>query len=203
MGNEQQVGSAREWYSGDEAMVGDIRVTLVDRTEVDSVISIAPTATVAVWMVRRSEGQTSMVVEEDLRPIPASDERTWSDQPEALHGARSLLKAQLGCGAMVQVMRDPETKVYYVTTGNLFGSETVRTGDEETTWRLLRAVAELEEGETLSGRDLAGVERVANASEPREGKRCYHCGVGGAVALKAMGSAWECEDENECRDRRA
>jgi hypothetical protein len=65
----QQTGSAREWYSGDEAMVGEIRVTLVDRTEVDSVISIAPTATVAVWMVRRSEGQTSMVVEEDLRPV--------------------------------------------------------------------------------------------------------------------------------------
>lgn len=67
----------------------------------------------------------------------------WTDQPSALEGAEEIATIALASGRTAQVLRRPHKAwvEWYVTFGNLFGSQTVRVRDLESATRLMGAVS--------------------------------------------------------------
>ena len=63
------------------------------------------------------------------------DNRTWTDQPDEVVGLPVLMNFN-AYGAAFEVRRDKLGR-YYVSAGNLFGSETVHADDVDGMFKLL------------------------------------------------------------------
>lgn len=66
-------------------------------------------------------------------------EKTWTDQPDEVERAEVLLTFHAN-GRTIEVRRQDEVPdpAYYVSTGGLFGSQTVKCPFEDTLWAVLR-----------------------------------------------------------------
>jgi hypothetical protein len=62
--------------------------------------------------------------------------KTWEDQPDEVVSHRILLSSCVGGGRLVEV-RHNRGGPYYITAGNLFGSQTVRCFEEELAWQVV------------------------------------------------------------------
>jgi len=77
--------------------------------------------------------------------------RKWSDQPVVVEEGEILCEFSIGT-TTIEVRRIDYEVGYYVTVGNFFGSQTVKTPDANTTFRLIgdisagRAVGEVPTG---------------------------------------------------------
>ena len=80
----------------------------------------------------------------------------WSDQPAILENAESIAVIGLRDAQQAQIMRvqDAAWIEFYVTIGNLFGSQTVRVRDLESAIKLIGEVSYLDENETLTKKRL-------------------------------------------------
>lgn len=63
-------------------------------------------------------------------------EKTWEDQPDEVVNHRVLFSGHVGGGRQVEVRRN-RGGPYYITAGNLFGSQTVRCFEEELAWQVV------------------------------------------------------------------
>lgn len=66
-------------------------------------------------------------------------EPQWKDQPEILQQAECVFPyIYLGDGRTIQIFRD--SRWYYFTVGNLFGSQTIRAHNLKTIGLIIRAI---------------------------------------------------------------
>lgn len=63
--------------------------------------------------------------------------RQWTDQPEILETAEVLCTFTIGSGVIAEVRRS--TSLWYLTTGNLFGSQTIQSQSPEGVFRAIDA----------------------------------------------------------------
>lgn len=79
-----------------------------------------------------------------------SDEaiRGWTDQPEFLEQGKSHFHGMFD-GRGVQIIED-DVGVFYVTIGNLFGSQTIQCGSCRDAFRAIQLVYNAREGETIA-----------------------------------------------------
>jgi hypothetical protein len=63
--------------------------------------------------------------------------RRWKDQPKCLDGAEVLFTSSLH-GLIVEIRR--VNSIYYVSTGNLFGSQTVKVLEADLVFYLLQTI---------------------------------------------------------------
>jgi hypothetical protein len=70
-------------------------------------------------------------------------EATWTDQPETVAQSRKLASFMVGGrdqSVIIEVRRDWHGAGYYVTAGNLFGSQTVQCQSVEATFRAIEFI---------------------------------------------------------------
>jgi hypothetical protein len=70
-------------------------------------------------------------------------EKTWTDQPDVVEAATKVAGFMVGgrdAAVVIEVRRDYHGAGYYVTAGNLFGSQTVRCRDAETALRAIEFI---------------------------------------------------------------
>ena len=91
--------------------------------------------------------------------------RHWTDQPQIVEEAKVLARFFLkGPGVTVEVRQIGYNDGMFITTGNLFGSQTIRVVDHQTAFRLIGAVAELESSQEVQISRFPGVEIVEEVS---------------------------------------
>jgi hypothetical protein len=87
----------------------------------------------------------------------------WTDQPDAVTEAEPLCRVfNSNIGHSTEVRQIGYNDGFFMTTGNLFGSQTIRVPDAKTAFRILDAVARLEEGEEIKLRKFPGVDILAS-----------------------------------------
>ena len=69
--------------------------------------------------------------------------KTWEDQPDEVRNADILATVRAGRQDMITEIRGcehrpPASRVYYLTTGTLFGSQTIRCNGEDVLWTTIR-----------------------------------------------------------------
>ena len=62
----------------------------------------------------------------------------WSDQPKECEGAEVMARIYVSDAGIVEVRRGERS--WYLTAGNLFGSQTLRCADAVVAWRALDAI---------------------------------------------------------------
>ncbi len=70
--------------------------------------------------------------------------RTWEDQPEELERTITLACFYLKVRS-VEVRKDLAQNVYYVSAGNIFGSETLRCSDADAVFRVIHVLGGIPE----------------------------------------------------------
>ncbi|MHC4933795.1 MAG: hypothetical protein ACYTGV_16575 [Planctomycetota bacterium] len=75
----------------------------------------------------------------------------WTDQPAVLENAESIAVIALDNGRIAQILRRPVAAwvEWYVTVGNLFGSQTVRVRDLEGAVRLIDSVSQADDEDVV------------------------------------------------------
>lgn len=66
-------------------------------------------------------------------------EKRWVDQPDCVEGARVLLHQYVGEAQSVEIRRKDD--MYFLSVGNLFGSQTVLCPSSESTFECLDLVS--------------------------------------------------------------
>lgn len=90
----------------------------------------------------------------------------WSDQPAVLADAESIAVIGLRNAQQAQIMRRQDVVWihWYVTIGNLFGSQTVRVRDLEAAIKLVGEASYLDDEETLTKKRLTELKAVVVAN---------------------------------------
>jgi hypothetical protein len=70
----------------------------------------------------------------------------WTDQPKTLDGLVVLFRTFVK-GRIIEVRRG--TNCYYVTTGNLFGSQTIRAASAEAAFTVMHLAASFDDGQPM------------------------------------------------------
>jgi len=85
--------------------------------------------------------------------------KNWTDQPDEVTRAEPICSMFLKMpGISVEVRRIDYETAYFLTTGNLFGSQTIKAPDANTVFRILDKIAHMSNGATLEIEKFPGVE---------------------------------------------
>jgi hypothetical protein len=88
-------------------------------------------------------------------PTPTDSSKTWTNQPDDVLDATNLGEFSLGKGAVAEVRKSPDG-TYLLTTGGLFGSQTMRCDNADVVFKVLSLIdpnktTALPDGATLVG----------------------------------------------------